>query len=90
LFYLIQVDHKELQRQEFRFVGLEKSTESVTQRLVLSQPSVEKRLMAHCVQSRHNNIGSRNLVRLNLNLRHLIGPWLPLSLNADLLNQIKN
>ena len=52
--------------------------------LVLSQPGVEERLMVNSVQGRNHNVRRANLMGLHLNLRHLVVPLGPLSLDGNL------
>lgn len=44
---------------------------TLTQWFMLSQPSVEERLMTHRVQSGHDNVWSRHLVGFDFDLRDL-------------------
>ena len=51
---------------------------------MLSQPGVEQGLMANSVQGRNHNVRRTNLMGLHLDLRHLVVPLGPLSLDRNL------
>lgn len=51
---------------------------------MLSQPGVQEGFVADSVQSWHDDVGGRHLVRFHFNLRHLGLPWRPLSADGHL------